>query len=502
MDEKKIFRLIENITQYESFKFVLSEILLRDFCGTADELRDVNIREKLDYNELILLAGLWIKNVCVSKNFKMDEINDYMLRTYSLMENLHEAVLKNENYPEKEEMNYRELFAYSPTNAYDFQYINLVAKKYWNDRDYIYRHYDQKLEYYAEYFRRIKYLIIQRLNDEELLKQLNATNSRIKIFILNRKTDKILFDIDGFGNFIDFFAVDRNDTSFEQLNDMSDFNPLKEKPIIRLDKDNYFIVSSFHLAEATWEVFFYRMLKTDYKDTALKNRGDFAEDVVYHYLGNVFKNVCKNVRVKRNHSEELTDIDVCVIHRDTMLLFMVKTKKLTVLSRQGNINKIRDDYNKAILSSFEQGLSIKKIVELGKVDMWSSDDTFKTLLESVNQVYLFTVTQDDYPYQNLLNHFFLEKYNEIPISINIFDLEVILNYIEDPDLFIEYTKSRYKCLKKFYLHSEIAFLDFFLTTTEVDFPDYDSVVLDNDWGQAIDADFYMKLSRGQTKELI
>lgn len=455
MNEKGIFREIENLTQYESFKFVLVEMLLRDFCGTADKRRDRDIREDLDYNELILLAALWLKNVDVSKNFDIDKIGDFTLKTYSLLKDLHYALLNNKKQPEVEEMNYRELFAYGPTNAYDFQYVNLVERKYRKDKDYIYNNYGQRLERYAEYFREIKYLIFQRLNDSKLRRELKDRNREIEIFILDSERDDRLFGIEGFRDFIDFYAIERKDISLDEFNSLSDFNPMRERPVIKLNESSYFVVSSFHLAEAMWEVFFYKMLKTDYRDIALKNRGNFAEDIIYHYLKNIFEDVYRNVQFKRNRFEELTDIDVCLFHEDIMLIFMVKTKKLTILSRKGNVKKVYDDYKKAILSSFEQGLLVKHIVEADEAKVQADNNILKALLKNVRRFYLFTVTQDDYPYQNVLNHIFLEKYTEMPISINIFDLEVMLNYLEDADSFITYTETRNKFLRKVWLFGYI-----------------------------------------------
>jgi hypothetical protein len=52
------------------------------------------------------------------------------------------------------------------------------------------------------------------------------------------------------------------------------------------------------------------------------------------------------------------------------------------------------------------------------------------------------------------------------------------------------------------MNSEMSFLEFFRTNNKLTFEEYDRVLLENDWSQAIDSDFYDKLLKGENRKLI
>ena len=180
---------------------------------------------------------------------------------------------------------------------------------------------------------------------------------------------------------------------------------------------------------------------------------------------------------------------------------MVKSKKLRLLSRKGNILDVYKDYENAILDSFEQG-KIAKTSILNKECIIRNNNDLQEAINNVNEIFIFTVVLDDYPFLNFQNHLFHEESPDIPISISIFDLEAILNYVESPDDFIRYTKIRAALSKKIIMGSEMAFLELYRTNRNANFDEYDSVYLENDWSKSIDADFYDKLLRGKSKTFI
>jgi hypothetical protein len=500
MNEK--FNEISELTKYDSFRHVLAEIVYQDFCGTIKELKTDNVYDKTDYNELLLLMGLWVKNVDSNKNISKEDTGRMVSQTLNLLKELHYSFITPliPNTPHWLP-NFKEMFFYAPTHAYDLQYANLVYLKYRNDINWIKKNTGQIIENFKLYFFEIKYLIIKRLNDEKLIKRLKIKNKIINLFIINKTKEKRLFDIKGFNQFLEYFSVSLHGINQDELNDIGDFNPCKEKPIIKLDEHRYFIPSTFHLAESMWESFFYKMVKSEYESEASKHRGEFAEQTVYCYLKNVFSKVYKNIHLLRNKKEELTDIDVCIIEDKTMIIFMVKSKKLTLLSRKGDVLNVQKDYQYAITESFEQGLLAKKCILNGNFEI-VGDNNMKNELKNVNEIYLYTVILDDYPFLSFQNLLFAKEYSDMPISISIFDLEIILNYICDAKEFIRYTKLRHFFLKKMNMNSEMSFLEFFRTNNKLTFEEYDRVLLENDWSQAIDSDFYDKLLKGENRKLI
>jgi len=506
MPLSEVLDQIAKFAEYDSFKEVIAKFVLEDKCGTIEEMKTQDIQETLDYNELMLLMGLWVKHVDRSRTFPNDQVDVVAGNVRRLLKELHEAFFEGSTPNLKADLaeivNYKELFFYAPTHAYDLQYANLVSAKYREDADWVRNFTGLRIEDLAGYFYYVKRLLTDRLNDTRFVEHATAKGKLVRVFTVDRRRDGALFKIKGFPEFLEYFAISRNEIAKGELLDIGDYNHCRAKPILKLDENRYFIPSTYHLAEAMWERFFYQMGKSDYMPTALRHRGDFSERIVYCYAKSCFPNVYRNLLVFRNKAESITDIDVCAIHGETAVLFMVKSKKLTLLSRKGNIRDVYVNHKGAILSSFEQGQLARRHILDKDCFLRCGDQDVGDAVKEVKEILIYTVVLDDYPFLNFQSNVFLKHSPDAPISISIFDLEVILNYVTGPDDFVQYTRLRQSLMGKMQMASEMSFLEFYRTHREERFDNYDLVQLDNDWGQSLDADFYEKLLRGQTKAMV
>ncbi|OHD14701.1 MAG: hypothetical protein A2086_06430 [Spirochaetes bacterium GWD1_27_9] len=111
---------------------------------------------------------------------------------------------------------------------------------------------------------------------------------------------------------------------------------------------------------------------------------------------------------------------------------------------------------------------------------------------------------DDYTSLNSQIKFLSDEYKQIPFCITIPDLELVLNYIHEPEKFIEYITTRIKFNKKIIIEKESDFLGFYLENgfEGVDESKYGIIYIEKNFSNSIDADFYNKLLNNQQKNLI
>jgi hypothetical protein len=74
MNKEEILDRLYEITSDKNFIYVLSAIVLKDFCGTLSELSSKNVREGLNNNEVKFLMGIWVKNWNKEQETNYDEL--------------------------------------------------------------------------------------------------------------------------------------------------------------------------------------------------------------------------------------------------------------------------------------------------------------------------------------------------------------------------------------------------------------------------------------------
>ena len=130
MTKVEIFNRLNELTSYFSFGRILGEIVYEENIGIYNQLERSILpeNERIINTEIELLAGLWLSNVNISKNW--DEINDsvYIREVYSLLYRLHQTFTPNKNTSISEQL--KEIAFYEGDEAYDWQLIKYAEKKY------------------------------------------------------------------------------------------------------------------------------------------------------------------------------------------------------------------------------------------------------------------------------------------------------------------------------------------------------------------------------------
>lgn len=303
-----------------------------------------------------------------------------------------------------------------------------------------------------------------------------------------------LSDLDGIDSFFTNFGV----ISPEQNKDfktVGDYNILNSRPIIHLPDGRWFLPLYYLLAEAVYESPFYWMCEDkEYIRKALHNRGKVGEDIVYNLLKPVFgnNNVFQSVKIKTSREKTATDIDVLCLLGNKALCVQVKSKKMTIAARRGEIEALVKDFKGAFQDAYEQGLKCSNFIESKECTFLDNNGNKLQIPEYIKDVYIMGVTTENYP-AIVHNSYVLLKKDDSkpnPLFISVFDLELLTHYLKDPYDFMYYVRQRILLMDYFRADEEMVYLGYHLLHKLWRDTKYDFMSLESDFGNAIDRNYY------------
>ncbi|PKP59110.1 MAG: hypothetical protein CVT88_06205, partial [Candidatus Altiarchaeales archaeon HGW-Altiarchaeales-1] len=318
-------------------------------------------------------------------------------------------------------------------------------------------------------------------------------NGLIELFVI-RKSD---FNRDsGIDSFLKNFSLfPKKDINY-QFQKIGNFNWFNAKPIIQLDEERYFIPISFSVFEAIYESPFYWMWIEDksYRDQLGENRGKTGEEISYEFLSQVFgkSRTFQSVKITTKKGNNDTDIDILCILGSKALCVQVKSKKLTELSRTGDDEQLQIDFQGAVQDAYKQGLISRQKILDRKAKFFDKSGNEIYLSKEIDEVYIMGITTENYPSLTHQSHVMLDKKDNEPFPIfsTIFDLELMVHYLNDPYDFLYYLKQRTSLMDYFKADGEMVFLGYHLDQKLRKIPKSDRVAIDTDFGQLIDRNYY------------
>ncbi|MDY3528324.1 hypothetical protein PG593_00840 [Riemerella anatipestifer] len=498
---RDIFNDLEEISKKEQFLEVVTYLSHKNLNCSVGELgkRDFNIL--LNENEIIFLFGLWLKNFKNGKNVKITDIEKECVVVHKLMNELHSTFIPEfkldesvrfEDFHITQRNNpniLKEIIFYAGTGAYDFQYMDFLDKKYQLDKNWISEKYGFELNDVVDLFTIIKIGFNNRLN-----KNTYDSSNILELYRINI-SEPILKDNKKYIKILDLFSCNLNDdiNLNNSFSDICDSNYFKIKPVIKT-KNDYILPLPSLLATAFYENFFYWMLEDEsYEKKALNNRGLIAEKIVYDLISEKYSNVniYKNIHVKETKEKTITDLDILLQKDDRLIIFQVKSKKLTELSKQGNITKYEKDFNQAISQAYEQ--AIRPYYHLYNQKCKLINNGTDLSIERPNKIHSICVVLDSFPSLNTHIRLFYNIKKDTPIALSIFDLEIMLTFFDDINQLFDYLEIRNQMMGKLVSEEEISLLQAFLSNNIQQNNEYDFIYFDNSFAQKFDQTFYLPL---------
>lgn len=516
--KEEVIQKIEQLTQEKGFIYSLAWILLINFFLDPEKAADIDWRKKLSFQEISFLVGLMLKKPFTVEEIDADTRESQISRVHEFFPELHHSIfapvaeqIRNSFKRPDEHKTIEECIKstfgagevmaeaifYGDSGAYDFQLLDFAVKRYKQDEEWIVKNKGFRIESAVACCKALKKLHETRLTNGRRTKDLDEfSRIALSVFCFTRD-DLPPLPPDEINNILKTFSVKPGDQP-QHFNVPGQYNLINSHPIIALEENLFFVPVLFNLAQSIYESPFYWMLQdAKYKEASFYNRGKSTVDIAYDLLTPVFgvENIYKQVNIHKSAAKLLTDIDLLVVAGNKAIVFQIKSKKLTELSRQGNDEKLRQDFVQAIQDSYDQGVLCRDAI-IAKQNLLVDESGKKVILDDrINDVYIVCVTSDHYPAVTFQTKTFLKKQSPeslYPIAINIFDLDILAYYLSDPFEFIYYVRQRITLNERFESQNEIDLLGFHLnqnlTIKYEDGKEFDVMYVEG-MAQLIDAHF-------------
>ena len=382
---------------------------------------------------------------------------------------------------------------YAGSGSYDFQYLELAAKRYKSDAQWIFQHRGFSIDDACAIARQLKCRIEARsqgLTPPQSFTDLCKQLLNVLSFEPNEIVGLPAATIDAF---LETFSLEPG-TANQDFNIYGDYNAFDACPIIRMGDGRYLLFVYFFLAQSIYESPFYWMSSDQaYRDTAFANRGKATTSIAYEMMVRVFGpgRVFQDVRVMRNKREAVTDVDILVFVGNKAVVIQAKSKKLTQLARRGSEYKLHSDFKAAIQDGYDQAIACRQALLNRHYTFVDSAGNALRLEESLDDAYLICLTSDNYPSLSLQTAHFLTRKagNPAPISTSLLDLDVLTFYLKDPFDFVYYQRQRAATADYYSAENEVVLLAYHLHHRLGRNQNLDMETVDSSYAQWIDAHF-------------
>lgn len=363
-----------------------------------------------------------IGNQIDETQISLEQITGYIEDTRSLLHEIHQEINSNIfknlfNNPEKikdtgsfflEPEVWREAIFYGPESAYYFQYKALIYSKYINDDQWFKIIKGFNITEGLEIIETIHNLLdlkrtIGILDSDRNLRTIENFSFTIEELInLNPDLDSTVIEC-----FIQAFLRPKDHRC--EISKIDDFNIVTAAPILGLENGVYFLAHIYSLYESFYESPFYWMNgDKKYCSIASKNRGNFTENIAESHLLRVFdkSHVYKNINIY-DGKEKISEIDVLVVFSNYAIILQAKSKKLTLLSKQGNEISLQRDFKLAIQDSYDQALVCSNAItntDYKLIDAYG-DEIY--INRDIKEIFPVCIVAEHYPSLSIQAHQFI-----------------------------------------------------------------------------------------------
>ncbi|AYN20066.1 SEC-C metal-binding domain-containing protein [Alcaligenes aquatilis] len=463
--------------------------------------------ERLNRTELTTLIGLMAKKPLNLSQQPSDVVEDYVMRTDSLMKELHDAM----SYPMFAAMfeavkagkkppdpwrgpGMREPIFYGTESAYAFQYRDFVPEKYEADDDWM-----LQAKGFTSGQARVIAKTMCALMDEkgtQLFADARAAKAQPETWLpaFEFSLDEVALHSgvaqDIVQAFFCAFLFKGDNAAFKEV---GDFNEVAAFPLLPTDRGTVLLFLHYAIYEALYESpFFWMWDDKPYRPQAAKHRGAFTEQFAARRLAEVFgrKHVHVNVNLHRG-KDIVGEADVLVIYGDRLIIVQAKAKKLTIAARKGNDNQLKTDFVAAIQDSYDQGWVCANEMLAGGCRLVDDESNEVELPASIKEVFLFSLVSEHYPalaFQSSQSlKFQTTDVIRPPFVLDVFLLDTLTEMLASPLRLLSYVKLRVAASDKLMSGHELTVLGYHLKQNLWLDEKYNCVMLDDSIAQDLDA---------------
>jgi hypothetical protein len=366
----------------------------------------------------------------------------------------------------------REPIFYAAESAYHFQYLDLAARRYAADADWLQTNVGFTINQacsVAEAVDRVNTDRFDALRDELRSVSPDQWTMLPAFFVTpNEVAQYANLPPELVKRILDQFTLPA-DSANAQFIGLQDFNAVTATPLLRSPEGQYLSLQNYALAEAMYESPFYWMqADATYRACHNKHRGHFTEDFVANRLAGVFgvERVLTNVDIWQGRNK-VAEIDVLVLWADRAIIVQAKSKRMTIEARKGGDQVIRDDFRKSVQDAYDQGLTCAECLGDPRFRFARTDGSAIELPNTFSEIFLFCVLSDHYPALSFQVRQFL-KTREVArvraaLVTDVFLIDVMTELLATPLQFLSYVARRARYSERLLAAQELTILGYHLS---------------------------------------
>jgi hypothetical protein len=497
LTESEVFQQLRMLCGSNGYVHVIAYFCHRDNFFKIDEKKSISDQleqqsnkfysgKQLIRTEISTLMGLMLKSKIDLTIPQPQDFQDIILKTEKLLLDLHHAISlpltvdvkrmfseKDMSNPFTKGVHLREPIFYGSESAYNFQYDELSKVRYANDEKWIARIKGFSIEQACTVASAI--MEIQSVKAELTNLSLQEISPEawtiLDVFSFTIE-DIVLFsgvEPSVVSNIINSFTFPK-DSFNSGFVEIGSFNLANPYPIIRIDDNKFIIFQHYSLLESIYESpYFWFLEDREYKNIAMKNRGSFTENFSAQRFSAVFgkERVFENIELKSSKKNIACEIDTLIVYADTLIIVQAKSKKLTIESRRGNDNAIKDDFKKAVQNAYDQAFQCARALLEGECDIENLDLAAWLKTKDIKRIHIICLVSDHYPALSFQTEQFLQyEVTDVicaPIVADVFFLDTLVEILYNPLVFLDFINKRVKYSNEISGNNEFAILGYYLT---------------------------------------
>ena len=550
-DMQQVLDKIDKLISRKGFVYAIIMALLEDESIPISNLGKRNNYDRLCSNEILFLWSLLVnKEDFWQYPDSIDDLYSMRCEIGSLMGELHFTfftglithlrdameVQQEEYKPYYDGAAFQEAIFYSGGALYDEEYIYYIKKRFTDDSRWLKEQKGYDKDSFCDIASKIKQVIKAKilrfrfLSLPETWEQLLAEKPSdlteqdyrkiltIGQFFYNqdeeltleefcdRLQDAISFtkeELDEFNDidsYLQLFSLKPSKGCNDSCKEPGDYSILMSSPIICCSDGHYLLTETHQLFKSLYDVPRYWLNEQTEEHQKIKSHiGDFSEEQTLKVLKSIFGENCYRDIIVLKGKSQITDIDALCVWKDYAICFQIKSKGLTLSSRQGNFDTIRSDFKKSFQAAYNQGVKSRNALLAESGYSFIDKGTGKKIsLPTLKEVYIVCETSDEYPSLTHQMAVLLNRKETDPeaLAINLFDIDVMGMFLNEPYYFMHYVHNRMKFYGSTRTDVETnclyAYTDNRLLLSG---DEYNAFMFDNSFSKAIDAELLPKYEK-------
>lgn len=284
----------------------------------------------------------------------------------------------------------------------------------------------------------------------------------------------------------------QNENGHEGYSLIDDFNQLAVTPILQAPDGALYLLQYYPLVEAVYDSPFYWFSEDkEYFPTASENRGEFTEKFLTERLISIFgkESVFANVDVYEG-KHRVGEMDCLVLFGEYAIIFQAKSQRLTLPARKGKLEKLKDDFGRAVQKAYDQAVTCARTIPKEGV-RYVCPDGREPDLSQIERVYPVCVLADHYPALAMQARSFLRSTTDsllgAPLVCDLFLIDVATEMLPSPLRFLSYITLRAQFGEKILVTNELATFGYYLRQSLWVDDAHDMLLLDDSVASDLDA---------------